>query len=247
MFSLLYYVYCMSRQLNNKQITTLQLILRFRYVTADNLANARNITHHSAYSALEILKNTGYLGKIHDKSYRLLNKSARYFLTPQALIYLRDLKDSKIDKALLLNRRYEDRRSQDFIDYQVAIHSAYIELSMRFGEDKVFVATDLVGTEGIIKPLPGLYVKNTDSNHFFVELVDGQHLFLAKKRIRKYIENYDNNEWEWDSYPSVYFVRSSANDRSRLKKYIETQMDDAYLDADDFSIYIVSKISNIPS
>ena len=237
----------MSRQLNSKQITTLQLILRFRYITADNLAHARDITYNSAYSALEILKNTGYLGKIHDKSYRLLNKSARYFLTPRALIYLRDLKDSKIDKALLLNRRYESQRSQAFIDQQIAIHAVYIDLSRRFGDDKAFVATDLVGTEGIIKPLPSLYVKIASNNHFFIELVDGQHLFLAKKRIRKYIENYDNNEWEWDTYPNVYFVRSNANDRSKLTKYVEAQMEDAYLDADDFSIYMVSKISNILS
>lgn len=237
----------MGRQLNEKQLTTLQLILRFRYVTADNLAHTRNITHNSAYSALEILKNTGYLGKIHDRSYRLLNKSARYFLTSQALTYLKDLKDSKIDKALLLSRRHEDRKSSDFIDQQVAVHAAYTELAGRFGVDNVHVASDLTHIEGIIRPLPGLYVKAPSRKHFFVELVDGQHLFLAKKRIRKYIENYDNNEWEWDTYPDVYFVCSNANDRSRLKKYVETQMDDAYLDADDFSVYIVSKISNTPS
>lgn len=235
----------MGRQLNEKQLTTLQLILRFRYVTTDNLANARNITHNSAYSALEILKNTGYLGKIHDKSYRLLNRSARYFLTPQALTYLQDLKDSKIDKALLLNRRHEDRKSQDFIDQQVAIHAAYIELAGRFGADNVYVASDLVRTEGIIRPLPGLYVKAPRRKHFFIELVDGQHLFLAKKRIRKYIENYDNNEWEWDAYPDVYFVRSNANDRSRLKKYIEQQMEDGYLDEGDFSMYVSGVIAKI--
>lgn len=237
----------MSRQLNNKQLTTLQLILRFRYVTADNLANARDITHNSAYSALEVLKNAGYLGKIHDKSYRLLNKSARYFLTSQALIYLRALENSKVNKDLLLNRRYENRRSQDFVDQQVAIHAAYNELSRCFGGSTVFVASDLVGAEGIIKPLPGLYVKTVGAKHFFVEIVDGQHLFLVKKRIRKYIENYDNNEWEWVKYPNVYFVRSNANDRSRLKKYIEEQMDDAYLDGDDFSIFVVGKISDIRS
>lgn len=245
MFSLLYYVYSMGRQLNEKQLTTLQLILRFRYVAADNLAHTRNITHNSAYSALEILKNTGYLGKIHDKSYRLLNKSARYFLTPQALTYLQDLKDSKIDKALLLSRRHEDRKSSDFIDQQVAIHTAYIELAGRFGAENIFVAPDLTRIEGIIRPLPGLYVKASGRKHFFVELVDGQHLFLAKKRIRKYIDNYDNNDWEWDTYPDVYFVCSDANDRSRLKKYVEAQIDDAYLDADDFSIFFIPKIPRI--
>lgn len=233
----------MGRQLNEKQLTTLLLILRFRFVTADNLAHTRNITHNSAYSALEILNNTGYLGKIHDKSYRLLNKSARYFLTPQALVYLRDLEDGKLDKSLLQNRRHDDRKSQVFIDQQVAIHTAYTELARRFGAENVFVASDLTRIEGIIRPLPGLYIKAPDRRHFFVEQVDGQHLFLAKKRIRKYIENYDNNEWEWDTYPDVYFVCSNASDRSRLKKYVEEQMDNSYLDEDDFSFYVVGTIA----
>lgn len=235
----------MGRQLNEKQLTTLQLILRFRYVTADNLAHTRNITHYSAYSALEILKNTGYLGKIHDKSYRLLNKSARYFLTPQALVYLRDLEDGKLDKSLLQNRRHDDRKSQVFIDQQVAIHTAYTELAGRFGAENVFVAYDLTRIEGIVRPLPGLYIKVPDRRHFFVEQVDGQHLFLAKKRIRKYIENYDNNEWEWDTYPDVYFVCSNANDRSRLKKYTEEQMDNSYLDDKDFTFHIISRVDQI--
>lgn len=246
MLSLLYYVYCMSRQLNNKQLSILTTVLRFRYVTTDNLAKTRNITHNSAYSALEILHNTGYLGKLHDKSYRLLNKSARYFITSQALAYLRSLDNEDINNYLLLNRRNEDQRSQDFIDQQVALHASYIEILEHFGTENVFVASDIAGNEDVVKPLPGLYVTPKGARHFFVELTDGQHLFLVKKRIRKYIANYDDGSWEWDEYPNIYFVRSNANDRSRLKKYIEEQMDNSYLDSDDFSFHIVSKLANIP-
>ena len=47
---------------------------------------------------------------------------------------------------------------------------------------------------------------------------------FIRKRIRKYIENYESNEWEWDTYPDVYFIRSSATDRTRLRKFIEQIM-----------------------
>lgn len=236
----------MSKQLNEKQINTLKTVLKFRYVTTDNLAKQRNITHNSAYSALEILQADGYLGKLHEKSYRLQNKSARYFLTAKGIHYLRYETKEKLHETIWNSRRREESKTADFIDQQVAIHSAYIQLSERFGQ-KAVVATaiDLVGAEGIIKPYPALYVIPSSGKHFFVELADDQHLFFVRKRIRKYIENYDSDDWEWDAYPDVYIIRSSASDRARLKRFVDERMDDSYLDADDFSFYIVGKVDRI--
>jgi hypothetical protein len=236
----------MSRQLNDKQITTLKTVLKFRYVTTDNLALHRNITQNSAYSSLEILNKTGYLGKIHDKSYRLLNKSARYFLTPEAVVYLHNTVGVKLPDAIWNSRRRDDKRSSDFIDHQVAIHTAYNALNESLGEvAQIKSALELYGTEGIIKPLPGLLVEPKSGKPFFVELTDGEHLFLVKKRIRKYVENYDANDWEWKKYPDVFIVRASAADRTRLRKYTEERMEDGYLDDDDFSFYIVSAVNKI--
>ena len=236
----------MSRQLNDKQITTLKTILKFRYVTTDNLAVYRNITQNSAYSSLEILYKAGYLGKIHDKSYRLLNKSARYFLTPLAVAYLRNAVGMKLPDAIWITRRRDGWRSSGFIDQQVAIHAAYNALHGTLGEKaQIKTALELYGSEGIIKPLPGLLVELKSGKPFFVELADGEHLFLEKKRIRKYIENYDANDWEWEKYPDVYFVRTSAADRTNLRKYAESRMEDGYLDEDDFSFHIVSTVDRI--
>lgn len=236
----------MSRQLNDKQITTLKTVLKFRYVTSDNLAVYRNITQNSAYSSLEILNKAGFLGKIHDKSYRLLNKSARYFLSPEAITYLRNSVGVELPDAIWISRRRDGRRSPDFVDQQVAILAAYNALHELLGKNaEIKTALELYGTEGIIKPLPGLLVKPETGKHFFVELTDGEHLFLAKKRIRKYIENYDANDWEWEMYPDVYFVRASAADRTNLRKYAEARMEDGYLDEDDFSFHIVSAVGRI--
>lgn len=66
---------------------------------------------------------------------------------------------------------------------------------------------DLRAVEGIIKPLPGLLVAPKGGKRFFLEAADSQHLFFIRKRIRKYIENYESNEWEWEVYPDVYIIR----------------------------------------
>lgn len=236
----------MSRQLNNNQSHNLTTTIKFRYVTTDNLARYKNITHNSAYSALEILHAAGYLGKIYEKSYRLLNKSARYYLSQQGLNYVRNGSKLQLDEAIYKSRKNDGKRSTEFIDQQVAIHAAYNDLRVMLGDKaKILTATETYGIEGIIKPLPGLLVEPKKGKHFFVELVDGQHLFLVKKRIRKYIQNYEDGDWEWDEYPDVYIARASASDRTRLRKYVEEQMDDNYLDADDFSFHIVGKITGI--
>ncbi len=236
----------MDRQLNNNQIQNLKTVLKFRYVTTDNLANYQSITSNSAYSALEILSKAGYLEKIYEKSYRLLNKSARYFLTQQAVTFLRSQVDIQLADAIWKSRKTDGKKTPDFIDLQVVLHAAYNDLIRRFG-DKIAIDTalELHGTEGVIKPLPGLLVRPTIGKNFFVEIADGQHLFFVRKRIRKYIENYESNEWEWDAYPNVYFIRSSASDRTRLRKFVYQLMEDNYLDDDDFTFHIVSGVQQI--
>lgn len=237
----------MARQLNTTQITTLTLALQFRYLTTDNLAQHRSITTNSAYSSLQILQKTGYLGKIHHKSYRLLNKSARYCLTRQGIDYLRKEIKLPLHDAQWLSRKSDSKKLPDFIDLQVALHMTYNDLRARLGSDsKIMTALETHSIPGIIKPLPGLLVELKSGKRFFVEIVDGQHLFLIKKRIRKYIQHYEDGEWGWGTYPDVYFVRSmSASDRTRLRQYIEEQMDNTYLDVDDFSFHVVSKIDQI--
>ncbi len=237
----------MPRKLNYKQTIILRLVLRFRYVTSDNLAVTRNITQNSAYSALEILNKADYLGKIYDKSFRLQNKSARYYLTQQAIDYLRKTIDINLADNIWISRKNDSKRSTDFIDYLVSIHSSYNKLKSQSDNDvMVKTALELYDIEGIIKPLPSLMVEPKHGNSFFVELTDSQHLFLIKKRIRKYIENYDSNDWEWAKYPNIYLIRAnSPSDRSKLRQYIKEIIDDNYLDDDDFSFLVISSVDQI--
>lgn len=236
----------MSRRLNDNQIQNLKIALKFRYVTTDNLAAFKNITHNSAYSALEILLAAGYLGKIHDKSYRLLNRSARYYLTQQALDYLRINLQLELDEAIWKSRKNDEKKTPEFIDQQVAVHAAHNELRALLGNKaKILTATEMYGIDGIIRPLPSLLIVLPSGNNFFVELTDGQHLFLVRKRIRKYIQHYEDEEWEWERYPDVYIVRSSTNDRTRLRKYVEEQMDNGYLDEDDFKFTVIKDLRTV--
>lgn len=144
-------------------------------------------------------------------------------------------------------RRYEDRKTSNFIDLQVAIMTAMLDIFYSVEDDLgIYTATGVKQDgepDNYLKPYPSLEVKNEDTGyHCLVDIFpDNEHLFIAKKRIRKYIQHYDNHNWEWEEYPDIYLVRRSASDRKRLEAYIEEKMEEAYLDEDDLVIHVIKQ------
>lgn len=224
-------------KLNDKQIHILKLAYKFRYLTTNNLARRLNITHNSAYSALTILNDTGYLGKLYDKSYKLAGKSARYYLTLEAVKFLSD-KEFSLSKRVLSTRKSEGEKSTEFIDLQVELFTLYLDIKDSTSDNLVILTgSEMATLKGFIRPYPGLYVQNrTNGKQYFVDLMDGQHLFLAKKRIRKYIDHYESDKWEAKTYPEVVIVRSRDSERKQLDWYIKQQLEDKYLDESDIRI-----------
>ena len=232
----------MYRKLTDKQQDLLLTIYKFRYITTENLAKQRNISHNSAYSALETLNRNDYLGKLHKKSYRLMNKHARYYLKPLGIKYL-EQPALEVNKEVFPSRRRDNAKSVQFVDLQVAIHGAYIKFRQEYGQEAtIYTATEFYSMEGVMKPYPSLYVKTPEGKQYLVELTDDQHLFLVKKRIRKYIEYFESDDWEWDTFPIVRIARRSKADRTKLLAYIEEKMDDNYLDDSDF----VFEVTGVP-
>lgn len=71
-------------------------------------------------------------------------------------------------------------------------------------------------------------------------------MFLAKKRIRKYIDHYVAEKWE-GKYPEVIIVRSRESERKQLDWYIKQHLEEKYLDEDEIRIRVVLRngITNI--
>lgn len=223
--------------LNQKQILTLKLAYKFRYLTTPTLSRRRNISQNSAQSALSILSSRGYLERIYDSSFKLHGKPARYCLTPKAVAYLSN-DEHGLNKKVLQSRRYEASKKQDFVDLQVKIFQTYLNIK-EVSKDELIIltASEMTNIHGFIKPYPSLFVRNPISGkQYFIELTDGQHLFLVKKRIRRYIDHFESEVWSEGSYPEVIIIRNSMSDRRRVKLYAENQMDEKYLDQNDLRI-----------
>ncbi len=113
--------------LNKNQILILKLAYKFRYLTSTTLNRRLQRSQNAANNALNILHETGYLHKIYDESFRLQNKSARYCLTTKALQFLSD-ESFGLNKRVLSSRRYEQNKTEEFIDLQVTIFTTYLDL-----------------------------------------------------------------------------------------------------------------------
>lgn len=187
---------------------------------------------------MSILCERGYLGRRHSKSYYLQHKSARYYLTLKA-VKLLSQPEYGLDKKVLTTRRYEDKKTRAFVDLQVAIFTAYLDIKASAKNPdalNVYTATEMAVHEDAeyIRPLPSLLTHNTKTRtSCFIDIFpDDQHLFIVKKRIRKYIEHFENGDWEGDAYPDIYLVRRSASDRKKLEEYVETKMEEGWVDED---------------
>lgn len=223
--------------LNENQIHILKLTYKFRYLTANNLSRRLGIARQSAHAALVTLERRGCLGKLYGKTYKLAGKSARYYLTLDAVKLLSDKKYG-LNKNVLRTRRNEAGKGAEFVDLQVALFKMYLDIKESTSDDLVILtATEMAALGGFMRPYPGLYMQNrTSGKQYFIELTDGQHLFIAKKRARKYIDYYDSDAWDWGKYPEVVLIRSQTNERKQLNWYIGQKMEDAYLDEGDIRI-----------
>ncbi len=239
-----------ERKLNSKQVDILKLAYTFRYLTSDNLAKLRGISQNASYHALNKLVERGYLGRKHHKSYRLQNKSARYFLTPKAIILLKDQAQG-LSVDVLQTRRYEHKKSSGFIDHQAAICSAYNKLRESLKDScEIYTQTHMLqqDSDNYPKAKPSLEVLDAeDGKRVIIELIPkDQHLFIAKKRIRQYIQHYDDNDWVWEKYPEVLFIARTKSEAKQLNAYTEEKMEDAYLDEDDFVMTAKTELQPSP-
>ena len=238
-------------KISTTQLDILLLIYKLRYLTTINLAKHRHTTHNSAYVILQTLTRSGYLGRKHSKLDNLSRTPARYYLKPEGVRYLQEVMPD-VEEAIWAPRLRDRDRSADFIALHIATHAAYLDLRDALGEQvAIRTKSELAGLEGIITPKPALFVEGQPGTEheklrLFVELPLEQHLFIVKKRIRTYIEHYQECQWEGSVYPVVRIVRRRESERKKLRAYIAEKMDDAYLDETNLIFEVVETAAQLP-
>jgi hypothetical protein len=224
-----------SLHLTTQQLHILKIIYKFRFVTSNLVAKYKGVSTSATNKAFIILLQRGLIARRFDKTYKLLGKSARYYLAPKALKLL------KTEYGLneqVLHARYKDKSvGEPFVEHTLEIMTACLNIRTAYPDTfTLFTKAELAKHDYFPQPLPDLYLllnKSSDrkTNEYFIDIFStGTLLFIIKKRIDQYIDHFESGDWENNQYPLILLICPDNRTGHKLQKYIETTFDNKYID-----------------
>jgi hypothetical protein len=114
----------------------------------------------------------------------------------------------------------------------------------------IFSQYELANYPQFPRPLPSLYLKRLDvsqakPNEYFIEIIDDTPFFVIKKLINKYIEHYEEGEWQGRAYPQLILQTGSASLLKKAAEYIESLIEDGYIDEDEIKIATMNSLGGL--
>ena len=247
-----------SINLTTQQLHILKIIYKFRFVTSNLIAKYRDVRINTTNEALAVLLQKGLIARRYDKSYKLLGKGARYFLTPNASKLLKP--EPNINERVL-HARYKDKTvGESFVEQAIEIMTNCLDIRSSYPDTfTIFSKAETTGHDFLPESLPDLYLRrNTKSEEvedetnrpsdYFIDIISDNLFFIIKKRINQYFDHYESGEWGSDNYPTVLLICQNKNAVQKANKYIQTTLDDKYLYDYELPIKAIQKnelISNI--
>jgi len=227
----------------NKQLAVLKLLYRFRFGTTDLLARALELKDgRYIHARLEALVSQEYIGKNYDSSYKLDGKPATYYLLPKAFAALK--KQHKATSKELsdktLRNAYKDKEaSNEFITRKLSVFTIYDKLRAAHGSNLRLWTKDQLNFDKydyFPKPKPDAYLTITPegvrprARDFFLNYLDDDTpFFVHVRRLQKYIDYVEANEWE-DATNSrlrgVLLVCESTGLLKRIRKKLAQLVDE---------------------
>jgi hypothetical protein len=213
------------RKLNQSQKEILLILYTFRFGTRELIAKSLGRQNNNAvYTKLNVLIKNGYVGRRYDKTYRLAGRPAEYFLTPQALKFLRLNGLEKVIDDKIIKNSYKDK-------YELSARAVRHHLDL-FALVNHFVATNpgarcftkrqLTHYNYLPQPLPDAYIV-VDSGgilkRYLLEYIDHAEGYRIRRRIRQLIKYYQDDAWSVTGlpFPSILMVCKNVKIERQVK------------------------------
>lgn len=226
--------------LNANQIHLLKIIYKFRFATTDQIAKYKVVSKRAVNNALTILLDQGYIARRYDSSYKLLGKSARYYLAPKALKLLRD--QHGLNEGVL-HSRYKDKSvSEPFIKHNLSVFNVCLKIKLGYPDAyNIFTKVELADYDYFPQPLPDLYMRRINPEedkptNFMIDFFEDTLAFIIQKRVDQYIKRFEDDGWIDKVYPNVLLICSNSRIEEKIQKYIEKQLDNIYIDEYEMAI-----------
>lgn len=239
------------RPLNTEQIQILEILYKFRFVSA-MILKAYFIESNpgmNVFKRLEILEQQGFIAKRYFDNYRLLHKPVAYYLRPTGARRLAEYRDDTSEISPKNIYRDSEVREQ-FITHCLTVFDIYNRLMAGYGDDLDFLSkSDQSNFDSFPTPLPDAYLTlQADSSikHFFLDVLDDDaHLLVdASKKISRYFKYRGSGSWTAISsdFPSIIFVCNSESACRKVQKRCDTAINKAWVRDVNFKVVTLDKI-----
>ncbi len=223
--------------LNQPQLLVLNLLYRFRFMTAAQLAKAFHKNRASdLQKRLKILAEQDYINKRYDKTYRLQGKPAAYYLTPKGFRYLQRinpyLKKWKLKDSLYRNKHL----SEAFIIHQIKIADLASYFNNLYGQKlELVTVNELVFYSNIPHWLPDLLliIKFREAKgYFFLDLFeDSKPFFVYVRKARSYLNYAQEIEEKYTgktNIPIILMICVNPRRERKLRRQILKAQDELF-------------------
>ena len=231
-----------AKRLTSKQRELLELVFRFRFVTAADAATYFNQPYLSGiWTRLEKLVAIGMVAKRYNGEYKIHGRAAEYYCTPQARYELRhDMKNVSEREIKQLYRRSE--ASERFVQRSRALLRIYLDLRACYGERLKMVTKIGLNCEQydyFPRPLPDAFItlENDEGKkrYFFLDYYDDDiSLGIHARRLRLYSDYEETGEWDDTGvdFPGILAICESPRLTKRFVKRVRHFVNNEWTELD---------------
>lgn len=206
-----------SVTLSTQQLQLLLFIAKFRFVTIADIQTHFGLSSRgSVHTKCRILLEHGYIAAQYDKSYKLIARSAAYYLTPKGLRAIQP-QAPYITDSVIKNAYSDTNANQQFVDSCFTICRLALSLQNAYPTMKVLTARQLADFDYFPRPLPGLYLANIEAGetrrYFLYYLKNVTRYDIAVRAcLQKLISYRESGEYDisGNEFPTILFVCDSA-------------------------------------
>jgi len=222
-------------KLSSQQQRVLKLLFKFRFISAQLLAQVMGISRPGVYQALESLVEKELVSKVYEREFRIDRKPAYYYLNKQGVTAVRKLMGVKESAVHTLYKN--DIATPEFIEHCLVTAHCYATIGRSLPADTdIFTKSEVNRFTQFPKNRPDLYIRTPDGQEAIIVIMDGWPLYITRKRLDEIIKHSEDEGWEDGDYPRIGFILKHDNDKNSFLYITRKKLEAMGMDEDEICI-----------
>ena len=226
-------------KLTVQQQRVLKLLFKFRFVSAQLLAQVMGIRRESVYQVLEYLVRKDLVTKIYSNEFRIDRKPAYYYLNKSGVTMVRKIMDVK--ESVVHTFYKNDEVTEEFIQHCLKLTRLYTVIIQSLPDDtQIFTKSEINRFKQFPKNRPDLYIRTPDGREAIVVLAGDKPAYINRKRLDEIITHSEDHGWDNDDYPRICFV---VKDNATKNSFLYTtykKLDGMGMDENELPVLVAS-------